>query len=285
MSLTKEIPHPEHGRAILMSVKDEEAHTIVNLLSVVCKETGRILQELEYKSLGEWIKAALIETKGDSGKMLEKLTSTFPAFNDAQWVDDERGSHPLSSCDHSLMGYSGVHLQEGALPPRVHQSSLCSRFGGRVVQRPGRPGTGQLPRSQRRKSCRSAHLCRQRDPQYVPASPCRCAELTGRIALLIHMGIINLASASIPELVALVGATSPASHLLEEGPASTLRAAAIVACASIVAHAKAQAVTVEGKAWLGNFTEVQLDNYLWSLGKKGEYKDLERIAQLKTVFY
>lgn len=73
-----EKPHPTLGPAVRMGERDAEAYEIVTLLARVMNETGKILKEGGWKDLGEWMKEALILTKGDAELMLEKV-SEFPA--------------------------------------------------------------------------------------------------------------------------------------------------------------------------------------------------------------
>ncbi|EGU11228.1 hypothetical protein RTG_02678 [Rhodotorula toruloides ATCC 204091] len=58
----------------------------------------------------------------------------------------------------------------------------------------------------------------------------------------------------------------------------------IVACSDIVQRAH-ELATQPGKEWLASWTEQGLDGWLWCEGKRGEMKDVERIAEKGTVYY
>jgi len=103
-------------------------------------------------------------------------------------------------------------------------------------------------------------------------------------ALLVHHGILSLSSASDPALVSL-SLTSPDTRILSRDSATRLRAAAVTACAAIVARAHALSKEKEGCSWLAQWTEQQLDGWLWEQGKREELRKVERVAERGTVFY
>ena len=61
------------GSAVKVGIKDEEAWEILELLCDACHSTGKALQKEGMASLGAWVKGKLIETEGDSGKMIEAV--------------------------------------------------------------------------------------------------------------------------------------------------------------------------------------------------------------------
>lgn len=77
MELYSEKPHPVHGTALLLSVKDEEAWTIARELAGVCNETGKILAEGKFASLGAWMVKCLVDTQGDVGEVLKMVSLAF----------------------------------------------------------------------------------------------------------------------------------------------------------------------------------------------------------------
>ncbi|GAA5859445.1 hypothetical protein JCM1840_004620 [Sporobolomyces johnsonii] len=102
--------------------------------------------------------------------------------------------------------------------------------------------------------------------------------------LLVHLNILTLASSTDPALssLSLSSATPP---LLSSTSATRLRAAALDACASIVRRAHALGEHHEGREWLETWTEQQLDGWLWGLGKRDEFRSVERVAERGTVYY
>ncbi|GEM08565.1 DUF2419 family protein [Rhodotorula toruloides] len=101
--------------------------------------------------------------------------------------------------------------------------------------------------------------------------------------LLIHHGILDLSTSSDPALRSL-SLANPSSLSLPTASATRLRAASIVACAAVIKRAHELATTT-GKDWLANWTEQDLDGWLWSEGKRGGLRDVERIAEKGTVYY
>lgn len=87
-----EKPHPTLGPAVRVGEKDDEAIEILELVARALKETGRALERADKRNLGDWVKDKLIETRGDAGKMVHALASTFETFNDVYEIDGERES-------------------------------------------------------------------------------------------------------------------------------------------------------------------------------------------------
>ena len=147
IQLYAEQPHPVHGTALLLSVKDQEAWTIVGALVKVCNQTGQILEENKYATLGEWMVECLVESKGDVGKILHKVRPrhlfsdyrSFPFVVDIDLPGVQRRpfhrrrtyvsatsflSPPLT------LHHSGLHLQKSPLSPPDHSRSIRSRSRG-----------------------------------------------------------------------------------------------------------------------------------------------------------
>ncbi|BGP01577.1 hypothetical protein JCM10021v2_005282 [Rhodotorula toruloides] len=101
--------------------------------------------------------------------------------------------------------------------------------------------------------------------------------------LLVHHSILDLSSSPDPALRSL-SLTDLPSLSLSTASATRLRAASIVACSDIVQRAH-ELATQPGKEWLASWTEQGLDGWLWCEGKRGEMKDVERIAEKGTVYY
>lgn len=74
MELYSEKPHPVHGTALLLSVKDVEAWAIARALAGVCNETGKILADGKFASIGDWMVKCLKDTQGDVGEVLEMVS-------------------------------------------------------------------------------------------------------------------------------------------------------------------------------------------------------------------
>ncbi|BGP33589.1 hypothetical protein JCM10296v2_005393 [Rhodotorula toruloides] len=101
--------------------------------------------------------------------------------------------------------------------------------------------------------------------------------------LLIHHGILDLPASSDPVLRSL-SLPVPSSLALSSASATRLRAASIVACSAIISRAH-ELASQPGKEWLASWTEQELDGWLWNEGKRGEMRDVERIAEKGTVYY
>jgi len=127
--------------------------------------------------------------------------------------------------------------------------------------------------------------------------------------MLIHYKILDLANSTDAELVALHatsllspvvanGAPAPLVKILSTESATKLRAATIHACQLIVATARDLAVTTRASAGEMNEEEAarisvweemderSLDGYLWSVGKTGGLRELERLSErCGSLFY
>jgi hypothetical protein len=131
-------------------------------------------------------------------------------------------------------------------------------------------------------------------------------------SLLIHLGIINLSSAShgldsifpnassLEKLNTLLAEATPnvdtdktLKAIPPEGPTLTvdqsyiLRAAAINACEQIVNVARSPDTELTGNLeWIKDITLPQLDMWLWSVAKdRPDYRQLERLVLKNTVFF
>jgi hypothetical protein len=130
--------------------------------------------------------------------------------------------------------------------------------------------------------------------------------------MLIHLGVIDLSSASLLPSIFLLVNTAPKLHaLLEEAPPKSdansdtgvvpiegpvltvdqsyiLRAAAIDACELIVdtAHSLDTATLGLDFEWIKDITLLQVDMWLWSVAKdRPDYRKLERFVLRDTVFF
>jgi len=65
--------HETLGPAVKVGTKDPDAFEVLELLEKVLKETGGVLTELGYESLGEWFKEELCRLNGDSGAMIHSV--------------------------------------------------------------------------------------------------------------------------------------------------------------------------------------------------------------------
>lgn len=102
------------------------------------------------------------------------------------------------------------------------------------------------------------------------------------LALLLHFDILDTSSSTDPSLTSTALASS---KRLSSASATRLRVASVVAGKRIVDRAHELGATSDDNAWLKGMTEVDLDGWLWSLGKKGELRKLDRIEERGTVFY
>jgi hypothetical protein len=131
-------------------------------------------------------------------------------------------------------------------------------------------------------------------------------------SLLIHLGVIDLSSAShgleckfldassLDKVGSLLAEASPSTHadkapktIPPEGPTLTvdqsyiLRAAAIHACKLIVDVARSPDIELpENLGWIRDITLPLLDMWLWSVAKdRPDYRQLERFSLKNTVFF
>ncbi|KAG0659287.1 hypothetical protein C6P46_005217 [Rhodotorula mucilaginosa] len=104
--------------------------------------------------------------------------------------------------------------------------------------------------------------------------------------MLVHHGILSLADSTDPHLRALSSSSdSTTLPVLPRDSATRLRAAAITASARLVQRAHELSSTASDKAWLGEWTEPELDAWIWNEAKGPELRDLARIAEKGTVYY
>ena len=102
----------------------------------------------------------------------------------------------------------------------------------------------------------------------------------------VHHGILSLADSTDPHLRALSSSSdSTTLPVLPRDSATRLRAAAITASARLVQRAHELSSTASDKAWLGEWTEPELDAWIWNEAKGPELRDLARIAEKGTVYY
>ncbi|GAA5828048.1 hypothetical protein JCM11251_005709 [Rhodosporidiobolus azoricus] len=253
-----EKPHPTLGPAVTVGEKDEEAWEVLELLTGVLNETGKVLRQKGKESLGEWVVGELKRTGGDTGEMVHSLASTFPAFDDSHQLEDETDGQPVYIFKKALWLLTVVAL----------------RF--EEAEEEGEKPTFPLPQ------VKEAELPVFAD-NVLPS-------------LLIHHSILDLSSCTDPSLASLslspTSSSTTSPPLLSHSSATRLRAAAITACTAIVSRAHELASSAsstgedgEGRAWLKEWTEQRLDAYLWGLGKKEEGKAVVRIAERGTVFY
>lgn len=81
-------------------------------------------------------------------------------------------------------------------------------------------------------------------------------------------------------------ASPPQPFVLPRESATRLRAAAVTACAAVVARAHEMAESgEEGREWMKGMTEAQLDGWIWSGAKEGGLREVERMAERGTVYY
>lgn len=84
--------------------------------------------------------------------------------------------------------------------------------------------------------------------------------------MLRKLGVLELS----PELCGVIDSRTDLPAGAQE---TELRAAAVVACEAIVSAAA------------GAFNACELDYYLWTLGKEGDFRTVERHATKDTSFY
>lgn len=100
--------------------------------------------------------------------------------------------------------------------------------------------------------------------------------------MLMHFGVIDTTSSTDPSLTP---AALASNRLISTPSATRLRAASVVAGQRITARAHELAAQDPSKSWLSELSEHALDGYLWSVGKKGELRDIERVAERRTYMY
>lgn len=104
--------------------------------------------------------------------------------------------------------------------------------------------------------------------------------------MLVHHGILSLADSTDPHLRALSSSSDPTTFLLPRDSATRLRAASLTACARLVQRAHELSKSTDSdKAWLGEWTEPELDAWIWNEAKGPGLREVERIAEKGTVYY
>ncbi|KAL4241240.1 Queuosine 5'-phosphate N-glycosylase/hydrolase [Abortiporus biennis] len=253
---------------------------LVQLVTMVMKETGDILVKNGYQNLGAFVVEALEkgekEAKGDPERMcdfvLERFIRAFPAFQDMTTVQGE----PVYCFKKALLTLHAIVLRFGSLSPApfpIPQTTNLPVFSDNVIP-----------------------------------------------SLLIHLGVIDLSTSNpsyrlntlFPDsqnkekLDSLLAAAPlhrderESQHITppKEGPlltteqAFTLRAAAIDACELIVETAKKltddDLKQSDGKdlGWLKNITLPEIDAWIWAVAKdRSDYRQLERFALRNTVYF
>ncbi|KAH7875144.1 uncharacterized protein C8R40DRAFT_1105112 [Lentinula edodes] len=234
-------------------------YELVMLISHVLVETGQLLEEAGYPSLGAFVVEALKEgarvTKqtSDVQVVLDRLIRFIPAFQDC----------------HIVNGHS-VYLFKKALF-LVH--AITIRFGSLSPPPFPVPNTSQVP---------------------VFADnvlPSLLIHL-GVIELSPSFQSIFLDDKSSETLISLLAETVSEPNLSgsppNEGPVLTtdqaciLRAAAVDACEMIVEKAR----ELNEPSWRKNIQLTELDMWLWSIAKdRADYRRLERFVLRDTIFF
>ncbi|KAJ3886810.1 hypothetical protein GG344DRAFT_56815 [Lentinula edodes] len=234
-------------------------YELVMLISHVLVETGQLLEEAGYPSLGAFVVEALKEgarvakQTSDVQVVLDRLIRFIPAFQDC----------------HIVNGHS-VYLFKKALF-LVH--AITIRFGSLSSPPFPVPNTSQVP---------------------VFADnvlPSLLIHL-GVIELSPSFQSIFLDDKSSETLISLLAETVSEPNLSgsppNEGPVLTtdqaciLRAAAVDACEMIVERAR----ELNEPSWRKNIQLTELDMWLWSIAKdRADYRRLERFVLRDTVFF
>ena len=90
----------ETMKGIVVGEKGGRLAELVGMVVGVMNQTGRILEEGGWETLGHFVAKVLDEAKALKNEkekaeyVVEKLVRTFPAFQDMQVVDGERQSSP-----------------------------------------------------------------------------------------------------------------------------------------------------------------------------------------------
>lgn len=108
------------------------------------------------------------------------------------------------------------------------------------------------------------------------------ADVVAPAAMLVRYGILSLAGSTDPHLQRLSLAHSD-TLILPHNSATRLRAASVTACARIVE--RAHALSRSDKAWLADWTEPELDAWIWNEAKRDELREVARVAERGTVYY
>ena len=123
--------------------------------------------------------------------------------------------------------------------------------------------------------------------------------------MLVHFGILDLSDSTLPTLRTAYRSLQVADNLayappdtrttttkaeppragpeLSKEEAYTLRAAAVDACEMIVSAAKQ--LESPPAEWVKGITLPEIDAWLWSVAKVGKLRELDRFAEMGTIFY
>ncbi|KNZ78802.1 hypothetical protein J132_09940 [Termitomyces sp. J132] len=244
-------------------------YELVNLITGVLNETGKILVDTGYPNLGAFVAEALKE--GAKAKaildgsqelevVLERLVRVIPGFRDMADVNGQ----PIYCFKKALFLIHAIVIRFGPISPPPFPL----------------PKTTQTPVF---------------TDNVLPS-------------MLIHLGVIDLSTSelaslfpdagSVEKLEPLLGTYSGSESLAEvvpqEGPnvttnqAYVLRAAAVDACELMVEAAHSfETLPDDGSLdWLKELTLPQLDMWIWAVAKdRPDYRRLERFTLKNTVFF
>ncbi|GAA6063306.1 hypothetical protein JCM10212_006716 [Sporobolomyces blumeae] len=274
ISTHSESDHPTLGSAVKVGTKDDEAFELLGLVEGVLHETGETLDALGMADLGTWVEQELLRTRGEVASMVHSLATTFPAFRDVHVV-----SQPVYLFKKALWLLSVLSIR---FSPR---GDTCT---SESASRDGPPPPFPVPTS-----ADLAHLPIFADnviPSLLASRPISIIQVPPEVT---QDGTRNVQD-------------------LDESDATVLRASAVEACRRIVERAHElgsssssspssrsieqvaaggggggqQGVgSEEDLEWLKSWSEVELDGYLWNLGKEPQGQDVVRFGEKRTVFY
>ncbi|KAG6862310.1 hypothetical protein C0995_016008 [Termitomyces sp. Mi166 len=244
-------------------------YELVNLITGVLNETGKILVDTGYPSLGVFVAEALKEgakakvTPDGSQELeavLERLVRAIPGFRDMTEVDGQ----PIYCFKKALFLIHAIVMRFGSISPPPFPL----------------PKTTQTPIF---------------TDNVLPS-------------ILIHLGVVDLSASpelaslfpevnSTEKLKSLLetynGPESPAKVVPQEGPVVTasqafvLRAAAIDACELMVEAAHSlETLPDDGSLdWLKELTLPELDMWIWAVAKdRPDYRQLKSFVAIKLVY-
>ncbi|KIM91974.1 hypothetical protein PILCRDRAFT_809971 [Piloderma croceum F 1598] len=272
VSLHVERPH-ESIPGVTVGEIGGPMHELVKLITGTLNETGLILVGAGYPDLGSFVLEALQE--GEKAKSKDKIGA------DVDVILEQLVRAIPAFRDMSVVDGQPIYCFKKALF-LIH--AVLIRFGSMSPPPFPIPDTSQVP------------------------------VFTDNVlpSLLIHLGVIDLSSAShgleykfpdagsLDKLSSLLAEASPCTDtdnapkaIPPEGPTLTvnqsyiLRAAAIHACELIVDVARSPDIELpENLEWIRDITLPLLDMWLWSVAKdRPDYRQLERFALKNTVFF
>jgi len=269
--------HETLGPAVKVGTKDPDAFEVLELVENVLKETGGVLNELGYESLGEWFKEELCRLNGDSGAMIHSVRRTWKSL-------------------HFLSARESRHSSLSSSYPFANRWLLLSQHS---------PIFTRLPRDQSTSSRKlfgpSTQLKSPSPPPVLPQthhSLSRLTPINSRYSQITFYPVRSFPPPALPPITSSTSTKTSLSlgmllHLSILPPSSSasatptiLRASSVHACQLIVQRAKELGSEREGKEWLREWNEVGLDGYLWSLAKEGgRREEVERVKEKGTVFY